>query len=325
MSGVTDLELDPTGVARRTLEEVARDRGPAALDDPRLLGQLLPDLMAGAEREAALVSAAASAGVGHLLIERVGRGMPSDAVIRDIALMLAQRHAFDIRACDWIVTQYARILGVPVAPATLPVTDHGIPEQRPNDTTVQPVDSPRHPTDRTRIDPGTPDGDRTPAGRRRRTGAVAAIVVVVLALLAVGGVVLFTGESAPPKTGADCLVGSWRSTSVLVRDGTVTGGGITVTYHPGGTGDGNANFTEAVNSDNGGGVVTYVASYTFDYAATAGGITYTNVDGTSTTTGPDGPQTAPVSSFGDETFSCTGDTLHVDVPDEGGSQTYARR
>jgi hypothetical protein len=352
MSGVTDLQLDPTGVARRTLDEVARQHGPSALDDPLLLGQLLPDLMAGAQREAALVSAAASAGVGRLLTERVGHGIPTDAAIRDIALVLAQRHAYDIRACDWIVTEYARVLGVPLSIPTVPVAREGNPEAlrglpgtaqnptgSPNNATGSPhnpTESPHNPTgttqnatgtvqrspEHTRIDPGAPGLEPVPARRRGRRTAL--VVTVVVVLLAAGvGVLLATRKSTPPKTGADCLVGTWRSTSVLLRDGTVTTGGVNVTYHPGGTGDGSVNITEDLSDDQGG-VVTITENYTFNYAATDSRITYTNVHGNSVTVGPSGSDPEEMSSLGDDMFTCTGDSLHVDSPDIGGSQTYAR-
>lgn len=345
MSGVTDLQFDPSGVARRTLDEVAKQHGPSALDDSRLLAQLLPDLMAGAEREAALVSAAASAGVGRLLTERVSHGMPTDAAIRDVALVLSQRHAYDIRACDWIVAEYAQVLGVPqLSPSTVPVarsggagveprtniqhpgtgspagtrydpatTQHGVASATQDGTAVQ-----RSP-DHTSVDTGAPGGTPAPS-RRRRTGLIVAVVVLLAGL---AGVLAFTLGSAPAKTGADCLVGSWRSTSVLLRDGTVTRGGVTVTYKPGGTGDGSVSFTEALD-DPKGGSATLTENFTFNYAATDSKITYTNVNGHSTTNGPDGPQSNPISSLGDEPYSCTGNTLHVDDPDIGSSQVYSR-
>lgn len=362
MSGVTDLQFDPTGVARRTLDEVVRDHGPAALDDARLMGQLLPDLMAGAEREAALVSAAAGSGVGSLLTERVSHGIPIDAAIRDISLMLSQRHAYDVRACDWIVTEYARILGVPVSPSTLPVARSAPESHEPPTTTQdpgtsversagtvperstgtvpylsevsgQPPGAVRQSPDRTRVDavpqPGAPENG-TPPVRRRRTGLVVAIVVVVLLAAAVV-VVLATRKSTPPKTGADCLIGTWRTSSVLVRDGIVSNGGLDTTYRPGGTGEGSINYTETLTSGDGG-TVTVVGHYTFNYAATDGSITptdgsitYTNVQGTINTTGPNGPDNEQLTSVGDESFSCTGDQLLINSPDLGGSQLYERR
>jgi hypothetical protein len=118
MSGVTDYPLDRSGQARNALAQVVRDYGPGGIDNPVLLNQVLPDLLPGGDREAALVLAAASARVGELLKDRITRGMPVDSAVRDVGTMLAGRNAFEQRACEWVVSEYSRAIGYP--PAAMP-------------------------------------------------------------------------------------------------------------------------------------------------------------------------------------------------------------
>src|SRR5215813_1108180 len=115
MSVVTDYDLDRSGDARMTLSRVVRDYGRAGIDDAKLLSTLLPDLMPGSDREAALLLAAANASVGTLLADRIGHGMPPDGAVRNVSSILANRNAFEPRACEWVVSEYARALGYPVA------------------------------------------------------------------------------------------------------------------------------------------------------------------------------------------------------------------
>jgi hypothetical protein len=125
MSDVTDYPLDRSGTARGALAQVVRDYGPGGIDNPALLNQLLPDLLPGSEREAALVLAAASARVGELLKDRINRGMAVDSAVRDVSAMLAGRNAFEPRACEWVVSEYSRAIGYPVASA--PQAPAGMP------------------------------------------------------------------------------------------------------------------------------------------------------------------------------------------------------
>src|SRR5215467_183694 len=125
MSDVTDYPLDRSGQARGALAQVVRDYGPGGIDNPALLNQLMPGLLPGGDREAALILAAASARVGELLKDRITRGMPVDSAVRDVSTMLAGRNAFEQRACEWVVAEYSRAIGYPPAsmsqaPAPMP-------------------------------------------------------------------------------------------------------------------------------------------------------------------------------------------------------------
>lgn len=111
---MTDFSLDRAGSARLALSDVIRDYGIAGIDDDKLLGQLLPDLMAGAPRETALVQAAALARVGRLLTERIGASIPPESAVRDVAAILTERTAYDANACLWVVAEYAHAIGHPV-------------------------------------------------------------------------------------------------------------------------------------------------------------------------------------------------------------------
>ncbi len=110
--------LDTNGQARQALREVLAGYGPAALDDTRLMTSLLSDLLAGSPREARVLVAAASVGTGRLLGEHIARGMPVEAAIRDVTAVLAADSLIDQGVCQWVVTEYAQVLGhVTAAPA----------------------------------------------------------------------------------------------------------------------------------------------------------------------------------------------------------------
>lgn len=111
-----------SGEARQALADILRDYGPAALDRPELLNQLLPDLLAGSPREASLLQAAASVGVSGLLTSRIAQGIPAEAAVRDISVVLMERHALEPHASLWVVSEYAGVLGYPV---NLTVADTG--------------------------------------------------------------------------------------------------------------------------------------------------------------------------------------------------------
>jgi len=102
--------LDADGHARQTLREVVSGYGTAGLDDARLLGTLLPDMLGGSPRETKLILAAASVGTARLLIERRDRGMPAGASVADVAAILAADSMIEGHICQWIVNEYASVL-----------------------------------------------------------------------------------------------------------------------------------------------------------------------------------------------------------------------
>src|SRR5215470_1592379 len=110
---MTQSTYDANGDARRALQFVYANYGAAAIDDPKMLNTLLPDLLPGEPLESHLLLAAAGAGVGRLLRDRIA-SMPAETAVRDVAAMLVARNALDPRACRWVVSEYAIALGHPV-------------------------------------------------------------------------------------------------------------------------------------------------------------------------------------------------------------------
>ena len=111
---------DGRDVARQAMRDVFRDYGPRGLDDEDLLYRLLPDLLAGHRREINLLSTAASVNVGTLLSERIRAGIDFDTAVSDVAAILADRGGLDADASEWVVSEYAKVLGhVPGAAATV--------------------------------------------------------------------------------------------------------------------------------------------------------------------------------------------------------------
>ncbi len=154
MEDVTDNSLDREGNARQALAQIYRDYGRNGLDDGRLVGKLLPDLLGDAPREAALVRTAADNGVAQMLVERLSSGVPVESAARDVSILLSERNAFDRSACDWIVKEYALALGYPV-PAAAPLVGLGDPTSI--DTAV-----PRPPAGPTSHPGATPQGGYAP-------------------------------------------------------------------------------------------------------------------------------------------------------------------
>jgi hypothetical protein len=112
---MSDTSYDQTGAARQALRDIYRDRGVAGIDDDKLLNQMLPDLLPAEPREAGLLRAAASISVGSLLGDRLNRQMPTESAVRDVAAILVERHAIDQSAALWVVSEYAGVLGHPIA------------------------------------------------------------------------------------------------------------------------------------------------------------------------------------------------------------------
>src|SRR5215467_4154644 len=107
--------FDASGEARRALSDIHRDHGITGIDNETLVSALLPDLMPGTPRETNLLLAAASAGVGGLLSDRINRGVPAEAAVRDVAALLMDRNALDRGATRWVVSEYAAVIGHPVS------------------------------------------------------------------------------------------------------------------------------------------------------------------------------------------------------------------
>jgi hypothetical protein len=106
-----DANLDPHGSLRQSLAEIVRDHGSGALDDPKLLATLLPDLLPRSPRGTRLIRAAAETGVGRLLADRLSNGLSATTAVRDVSVILARDFLLDAAPSEWIVAEYATTLG----------------------------------------------------------------------------------------------------------------------------------------------------------------------------------------------------------------------
>lgn len=125
----------PEGV-RAALREAVVDFGPKILDNPRMMENLLADLLPDSPRERDILIAAAEAGTAATLHEYIDeqRIEPATAV-HMVASSLNARTGAEPDMCSWVAVEYARAIGhpitVPVAP--LPKSQE-IPQEAQTDT-----------------------------------------------------------------------------------------------------------------------------------------------------------------------------------------------
>ena len=199
------------------------DYSKRVLGDPRMLGNLLTDLLPDLPRERSLLVTAAEADVAADLTRHVEEHhMDPDTAIQLVARSLCDRRALDPAASTWVTTEYAQALGYrtrsgappavpPAADPTRPVYGaYGSPYEQTGPRQDQPPGT---------VDPGYPPPQvqppwqpppRPPRQRSRwpivaAVGGTAAVVIFVVAAFAGG---LFTSSpttstttsSQPPTT-----------------------------------------------------------------------------------------------------------------------------
>ena len=91
------------------------EHGPSALGSPHVMANLLSDYLPDAPRESGLLLAAATAGLPDILRGHIGHGMDPVTAVRLTAASLADRTAFTSEACEWVTSEIAWALGIPVA------------------------------------------------------------------------------------------------------------------------------------------------------------------------------------------------------------------
>lgn len=178
-------------------------------------------------------------------------------------------------------------------------------------------------------DAALPDPDpaepTSPARTGRRVPVLAVVIVagLVLAGTAVGaGLALSNGS---PRTGKECLVGTWHSDGIRVSPDEVRPGTLDSSFRSDGTGE---NHLVAREDKDGKNTVTDRFDFTFHYAATDTTIAYTQVEGTVVTADPAGagpPSDLHVSQLSDSTYTCRGDRLTIGSGEPGLTQTLTRR
>src|ERR1700744_1286544 len=105
MSGDT---FDAQGEAREALSTAVSSYGMRVLSDPRILGNLVTDLLPDSPRERSLLVTAAEAGMATELSQDVEQQKLSvETAIALVARGLTERRSIDIAASTWVATEYA--------------------------------------------------------------------------------------------------------------------------------------------------------------------------------------------------------------------------
>jgi hypothetical protein len=105
-------QLDAQGEAREALSTAVTSYGRRVLDDPRMLGNLVADLLPDLPRERSLLVTAAEADVAGDLERHVEQQrLDADTAVQLVARRLTDRQSIDSAASTWVVAEYATALG----------------------------------------------------------------------------------------------------------------------------------------------------------------------------------------------------------------------
>jgi hypothetical protein len=137
-----DQVWDPAGEAGSALARVVEGFGPQVLGRADMLDGLLQDDIPQLPREAALLTAAARAGVAELLAERVGQGISPQAAVSMAATEMTARTAVDASGAPWAAGVFARVLGYPVQQAAVRAAAVTRPADLDPTITDRPADAP---------------------------------------------------------------------------------------------------------------------------------------------------------------------------------------
>ena len=119
MSGDT---YDVQGEVRDALNTAVEGYGKRVLSDPRVLGNLVTDLLPDLPRERSLLVTGAEAGVAAELTSHVeGQRMDADTAVSLVARSLAESRSLEPGASMWVATEYAKALGYQVRSQTPPM------------------------------------------------------------------------------------------------------------------------------------------------------------------------------------------------------------
>ncbi len=237
---MNEQQLDAQGEAHEALGAVVNDYGKQVLSDPRMLGNLVTDLLPDLPRERSLLVTAAESGVAGELTRHVQeQRLDADTAVQLVARSLTDRRSIDPAASTWVATEYAQALGyrapsaarptsVPTAvAAAAPVMTAVAPNANPQTAPPQPYPAAGpyggypaagsaggypaggYPTG---IPPqGPPSWPAQPPARRRRNlvpviaaGGTALVVAIYFAVAAVVGIAPFakhTPKHSPPQAG----------------------------------------------------------------------------------------------------------------------------
>ena len=121
MSGDT---YDVQGEVRDALNTAVEGYGKRVLNDPRVLGNLVTDLLPDLPRERSLLVTGAEAGIADELTAHVeGQRMDADTAVSLVARSLAESRSLEPAASMWVATEYAKALGYQVRSQVPPVLE----------------------------------------------------------------------------------------------------------------------------------------------------------------------------------------------------------
>src|SRR3984957_18795258 len=106
---------DVQGEVRDALNTAVEGYGKRVLNDPRILSNLVTDLLPDLPRERSLLVTGAEAGIADELAQHVERQrMDADTAVALVARSLAESRALAPAASMWVATEYAKALGYQV-------------------------------------------------------------------------------------------------------------------------------------------------------------------------------------------------------------------
>ncbi|HEX4834504.1 MAG TPA: hypothetical protein VH478_25815 [Trebonia sp.] len=168
--------FDAQGEAHEALSTAVSSYGARVLSDPRILGNLVTDLLPDSPRERSLLVTAAEAGVATDLAQHVDQQhLDVDTAISMVARGLSEHRSIDLAASTWVATEYAQALGYQVQQSSTPAGQFSdVPS--PTATVRRPASSPPPfgvtPSPPTVQSPGTPPpfgGAGAPGGQQPST------------------------------------------------------------------------------------------------------------------------------------------------------------
>ncbi len=118
---MTEQQLDPQGEAHEALGSVANDYGQRVLSDPRMIGNLVTDLLPDLPRERSLLVTGAEADIAGELTQHVQeQHLDPNTAVQLVARSLVDRRSLDPAASMWVTSEYAQALGYPVQSSQVP-------------------------------------------------------------------------------------------------------------------------------------------------------------------------------------------------------------
>src|ERR1700749_3988225 len=110
---------DVQGEVRDALNTAVDSYGKRVLNDPRVLGNLVADLLPDLPRERSLLVTAAEAGIAGEMRQHVEEQHTApDTAVELVAGALSARGALAPAAGLWVASEYAQALGYQVRPST---------------------------------------------------------------------------------------------------------------------------------------------------------------------------------------------------------------